>query len=69
MSLIYQSYAYADKELSETLDCFYSKLEKWNNDIGNEKLLDECQKYAIVVARDINRILIKYKNNRSIHTR
>jgi len=48
---------------------FYSKLEKWNNDIGNEKLLDECQKYAIVVARDINRILIKYKNNRSIHTR
>ena len=69
MSLIYQSYAYADKELSETFDCFYSKLEKWNNDIGNEKLLDECQKYAIVVARDINRILIKYKNNRSIHTR
>lgn len=69
MSLIYQSYAYADKELSETLDIFYSKLEEWNNDIDNEELLNECQKYAIIVAHDVNRILIKYKNNRCIHTR
>lgn len=69
MSLLYQSYAYADSQLSETLDAFYSKLEKWNNNIDSEELLTECQNYVIVVAHDVNRVLIKYKNNRCIHTR
>lgn len=64
MSLIYQSYIYADKELSTILDTFYTKLEAWNNDINNQTLLDDCQKYVIVLAHDINRILTNYSNPR-----
>lgn len=63
MSWIYQSYAYADKQLSETLDCFYSKLEAWNNDIDNINLLNDSQKYMITVARDINRLLIRCQDS------
>lgn len=66
MSCIYQAYAYADKNLSTILDTFYSKLEAWNNDINNQTLLDDCQKYVIVLARDINRILAKYSNPRHL---
>ena len=69
MSWICQSYVYADKQLSETLDCFYSKLEAWNNNIDSEEFLNDCQKYMITVARDINRLLIRYEDTSYMRTR
>lgn len=60
LSFLYQSYIYADKQLCAVLDSFYTKLEAWNNDIDNEELLNDCQKYVITVTREINRLITTY---------
>lgn len=59
LSYMYQCYAYADKKLISMLDELYSKLEAWNNDYDNISLLNDCQQYIILVAKDINRILLE----------
>lgn len=60
LSFLYQSYIYADKQLCAVLDSFYEKLEAWNNDIDNEELLNDCQKYVITLTREINRLIATY---------
>lgn len=62
MAYLYQSYVYADEDLTAILNAFYTKLETWNNDIKNIGLRDDCQTYVPLVARDINRVLAKYSS-------
>lgn len=57
LSCLYQAHAYSDDQLATTLKIFYDKLEAWNMDQENETLCGDCQRYATVVARDINRLL------------